>query len=147
MRRRLANREDGQAMVEFALVAPVLFLLVFGIIQLGYTFGRQLDLKSATRDGARRGAVSVDRTDAQQRVETTIRSKLALTKASEVTIIVSPPPPWMHGDRLRVRTIRTTSWASACGVATSAPSPSSAWSRGTSCSRASDQTRSGSRCR
>jgi len=91
-------------MVEFALVAPVLFLLVFGIIQLGYTFGRQLDLKSATRDGARRGAVSVDRTDAQQRVETTIRSKLALTKASEVTIIVSPPPPWMHGDRLRVRT-------------------------------------------
>lgn len=96
--------ERAQATAEFALVAPILFLVVFGIIQLGYTFGKQLDLKGATRDGARRGAVSMDRPDAVHRIENTVRSKLALTGDDDVHITVTPAPPWNHGDRITVRT-------------------------------------------
>lgn len=40
-------------MVEFALVAAPLFLILFGIIQLGYLFGGQNGLSNAAREAAR----------------------------------------------------------------------------------------------
>jgi Flp pilus assembly protein TadG len=43
-------------MVEFALVAPVFFLLLFAIIQLGLLFGAQNGLVDAVRDSTRRAA-------------------------------------------------------------------------------------------
>jgi hypothetical protein len=43
----------GQAMVEFALVAPVLFLLLFGIIEGGRFILYYETLNNATREGAR----------------------------------------------------------------------------------------------
>jgi Flp pilus assembly protein TadG len=45
--------EAGQAMTEFALVAPLLFLLLFGIIQFGLLFGAQTGMVSAVRNTAR----------------------------------------------------------------------------------------------
>jgi Flp pilus assembly protein TadG len=53
-RRRSASR--GQALVEFALVAPIFFLLVFSIIQLGLVFGAQNGLVDGVRSAARRAA-------------------------------------------------------------------------------------------
>src|SRR5258708_4336594 len=46
----------GQSMVEFALVAPIFFLLVFGIIQLGLVLASQNGLVDGVRDAARRAA-------------------------------------------------------------------------------------------
>ena len=45
-------------MVEFVLVAPILLLLVFGIIQFGILFNHYLTLTDAVRAGARQAAVS-----------------------------------------------------------------------------------------
>jgi Flp pilus assembly protein TadG len=50
------SRGRGQAMTEFALVAPIFFLLVFGIIELGILFGGQNGLVGATRELARYAA-------------------------------------------------------------------------------------------
>lgn len=50
------RRDGGQALSEFALVAPLFFLLAFGIIQLGLLFGGQNGLVSATRELARYAA-------------------------------------------------------------------------------------------
>ncbi len=59
MRRRLSTRnESGQAMVEFALVAPILFLILFAIIQFGIVFMNSVALTDAVRIGARKAAVS-----------------------------------------------------------------------------------------
>lgn len=49
--------ENGQAMVEFALVLPILLLLVFGIINFGWIFGSQLMADNAVREAARYTAV------------------------------------------------------------------------------------------
>src|SRR5829696_3847748 len=43
----------GQAMVEFALVAPVFFLLLFGVIEGGRFIFYYETLNNATREGAR----------------------------------------------------------------------------------------------
>jgi Flp pilus assembly protein TadG len=50
---RNRSRNRGQAMVEFALVAPIFFLLVFGIIELGIMFGGQNGLVASARELAR----------------------------------------------------------------------------------------------
>lgn len=50
--------ERGQAMVEFALVLPVLLLILFGIIQFGIAYNHYLTVTDAARVGARKAAVS-----------------------------------------------------------------------------------------
>ena len=52
----LKRREDGQALVEFALVAPIFLLILFGIIQLGLVFAGQNGLTNAVRETARYAA-------------------------------------------------------------------------------------------
>lgn len=52
----LRRRDRGQAMAEFAIVAPIFFLLVFSVIQLGIIFGAQNNLVNAARDAARKAA-------------------------------------------------------------------------------------------
>jgi Flp pilus assembly protein TadG len=60
MRNRKTDiRSDrGQTMVEFALVVPVLCLVIFGIIQCGILYNNYITLTDATRVGARKAAVS-----------------------------------------------------------------------------------------
>ena len=53
-----SRSESGQAMVEFAIVAPLLLVLVFGIIQFGIVFNHYMTLTDAVRAGARQAAVS-----------------------------------------------------------------------------------------
>jgi len=53
-RRAIANPSDrGQAVVEFALVVPVLFLAVFGLFDVGRLVYTNSALSQAAREGAR----------------------------------------------------------------------------------------------
>jgi Flp pilus assembly protein TadG len=61
MTRRRSNtlrRPAGQAMVEFALVAPMFFLLLFGIVEAGRFIFYYENLSHATREGARYAIVN-----------------------------------------------------------------------------------------
>ncbi|HXH96011.1 MAG TPA: TadE/TadG family type IV pilus assembly protein [Gaiellaceae bacterium] len=55
---RLWRSERGTALVEFALVAPILFLLVFGIVEFGRVLNAYNDLTQLSGQGARAAAVS-----------------------------------------------------------------------------------------
>lgn len=46
-------KETGQAMVEFALVLPILLLFIGGIIDFGWIFHNQLAANNASREAAR----------------------------------------------------------------------------------------------
>jgi Flp pilus assembly protein TadG len=54
--RRKRRRGSGQSLAEFAIAAPIFFLLVFGVIQLGLIFGTQNGLVNGVREAARRAA-------------------------------------------------------------------------------------------
>jgi Flp pilus assembly protein TadG len=56
---RRPNRQRGVALVEFALVAVLLFVLLFGIIGYAYMMSFQQSLTQAAAEGARAGAVAV----------------------------------------------------------------------------------------
>ncbi len=63
------HHESGQAVVEFAIVLPILLLLVMGIIQFGFILNGQITVTSAAREGARLAAVSDDDGLVKDRVE------------------------------------------------------------------------------
>ncbi|MBE6819606.1 MAG: pilus assembly protein [Ruminococcaceae bacterium] len=61
MKKRLRKKcrgEDGQAMVEFALILPIFLLILCGIIDFGWLFYNQLSLNNACREGARYAVVN-----------------------------------------------------------------------------------------
>lgn len=49
--------DGGTALVEFALLTPLFFLIVFGIIDFGSAYNQQHELRSAAREGARLASV------------------------------------------------------------------------------------------
>lgn len=51
----LRSEEKGQEMVEFAIVLPLLLLIVFGVMDLGRTFHASITIANAAREGARFG--------------------------------------------------------------------------------------------
>ena len=55
--KRHAQRDRGAAAVEFALLLPVLLLLVFGLIDFGRGLNAQVTLTQAAREGARADAL------------------------------------------------------------------------------------------
>jgi Flp pilus assembly protein TadG len=60
MRLRLRTNgrtEDGASAVEFALVVPILLLLLIGILNFGFVFAQQLSLNNAARQAARYAVV------------------------------------------------------------------------------------------
>ena len=52
-RNRSARDDSGAAAVEFALVLPILLVLVFGIVDFGRLYFTQITLTDAAREGAR----------------------------------------------------------------------------------------------
>ncbi|WP_036490990.1 MULTISPECIES: TadE/TadG family type IV pilus assembly protein [Nocardioides] len=58
--RRRHNAEEGAAALEFALVAPILLLLFFGIFNVGIVLTQQLSLSNSARQAARFAVVDVE---------------------------------------------------------------------------------------
>jgi Flp pilus assembly protein TadG len=77
----IAARERGAAAVEFALLLPVLLLLVFGIVDFGRALNAQITLTQAAREGVRLAALG------QPNVVS--RTQAAATGISPVTVTVT----------------------------------------------------------
>lgn len=57
LRKAFWRDEQGALIVEFALIVPILFFLVFGIVDFGRAYFTLNNLAAAVREGARYGAV------------------------------------------------------------------------------------------
>lgn len=65
---RLKKDEKGQSVVEFAILLPILLLLLMGIIQFGIIFSAQIALTNAAREGARAASVGKNEAEVKERV-------------------------------------------------------------------------------
>jgi Flp pilus assembly protein TadG len=96
---RLLHRlrdERGQAMVEFALVLPILMALLLGIIQFGIVFNNYITLTDATRAGARKAAVSRFDGDSGASAKLEVENSAQGLDQSKLapTISVTASPDW-----------------------------------------------------
>ena len=89
-RRQSSSSRRGAAAVEFALVAPLIFLFLFAIIEFGRGLMVVHALESAAREGCR-VAVRWDGTLAE--VQTTVDARLQTFGVSSHTITIDPNPP------------------------------------------------------
>lgn len=86
--RKQANREKGQSLVEFALLLPILVVIVFGIIEFGQLWMTVNILTGAAREGARVAAVTAP--DAGQ-VRNAVQSVLNGANINKASISISGP--------------------------------------------------------
>ena len=91
---------DGQTMAEFALVLPLLALLLFGVIQFGIAFNNYITLTDAVRAGARKGAVGRHLADPEASVVSQVRAAATDLKTSDLAIDVEST--WQPGEEVRV---------------------------------------------
>jgi Flp pilus assembly pilin Flp len=106
MSRQKITDERGQTMVEFALVAPVLCLLLFAIIQFGVLYSSYVTLTDATRAGARKAAVSRQEPAPEAVVEAAVRNSAGgLDKpctATDGLCVSVNTSAWKHGEDVTV---------------------------------------------
>lgn len=81
---RFLSSDEGVAAVEFALVAPVLIFMTFGIIESGLVYAADILLKNATYDAARTGRTGFI-TDGSTQDET-VRKKIL----SQAGVLMDP---------------------------------------------------------
>lgn len=58
MAERRAHGERGASLVEFALVLPLVLMLLFGIIEFAATYNNSISVRNGTREGARMAVVN-----------------------------------------------------------------------------------------
>ena len=98
---RQLRRERGQDLIEFALVLPILALLLFGIMEFGLIIFSYNTIGDAAREGARYGAVHCPSwsTTCNLADITTAAKKLTIgLNQASLTI----PPPVVSGGTVRV---------------------------------------------
>jgi Flp pilus assembly protein TadG len=97
------RKENGQTMTEFALILPILALLLFGVIQFGIVFNNYLTVTDAARAGARKGATSLygDGSPAAE-AEQAARDSAANLDDGELDVDVFASPAWEKGSDISV---------------------------------------------
>jgi Flp pilus assembly protein TadG len=62
------KRQKGASAVEFALIFPILIILVFGIFWVGIVYNNYIALTHAAREGVRLAAVAEDKTFIEEEI-------------------------------------------------------------------------------
>ena len=79
--------KKGQAMVEMALILPILLLLVFGMIDFGRVFNGYLVATAASREGAR---VAILSSGNDNSIETAVRAASSTLDQTKLTVTTTP---------------------------------------------------------
>jgi Flp pilus assembly protein TadG len=90
------RKRQGAAAVEFAIVAPLFFLMVFGMIEFGRAIMVQQVLTNASREGAR-VAVLDSPTPTATVVRNTVTTYLHNAGISGTTVTINPAEPTTAG--------------------------------------------------
>jgi hypothetical protein len=74
---RSGGKQRGAALVEMAIVIPLLMMIVFGIVNYGLLFKDNLTIQSAARSGARVGAQQASNASADWQIVRTVEAAVA----------------------------------------------------------------------
>jgi Flp pilus assembly protein TadG len=89
-------------MVEFALVVPLLLVVLFAVLQFGVVYNDYVTLTDATRAGARKAAVSRLAASPSGAAETAVRTSADGLTATKLNVFVTTAG-WEHGNDVTVR--------------------------------------------
>ena len=95
----------GQSLVEFAIVLPLLMLIVFGVLDLGRAFFALVTITNAAREGARFGVTNINLSDGmsiseRDQIEAATRDEIVAggTGIDRAEVDVIPSCPSLSGN-------------------------------------------------
>jgi Flp pilus assembly protein TadG len=91
------KKNKGQALVEFAIVIPLLMIFVMAIIEFGFMFNAYITISNASREAARLGAVGGNNAAIETRVDDVAQD----LNLAEITVNITPTTR-SRGDMLSV---------------------------------------------
>lgn len=103
------KREEGQSLVEFAILLPLLLLIVCGIMDFGWLFYNQLSVQNCCREGARLACVSsadIETGEIEEKVTNRVMESMPDNLRGRSTVIVeftNEDSPLMGDVRVTVR--------------------------------------------
>jgi Flp pilus assembly protein TadG len=90
--------ESGQSLVEFALIVPLLVLLLFGIVDFGRIFHAYLTIDHAGREAARAASIGKDDTQVKS---TAVTDAVGIGLTSD-RVVISPNGTRVSGNDVSV---------------------------------------------
>jgi Flp pilus assembly protein TadG len=112
------KKQRGVAVVEFALFAPLLMLLVIGIAQFGWMFSNYVMVANAASSGARYFASQRGTTNPYSSTQTQVGMSAALLTTSKLTIATSVNGAVCTSDSSCAADLTSAGGTSAVGTAT-----------------------------
>lgn len=99
------NTDQGQAVVEFAVILPVLLLILFAILQFGVVFNNYIQVTAAAREGARKAAVSrsLGTSSAENAATTAAKNAAPGLNQSNITVSFPNSPTFSQGSDVSVQ--------------------------------------------
>ena len=94
-----AGVQRGQTLIEFAFIAPIIFLFLFTIVDFGTAMDRRITIQHAVREGARYAAVNTDCAGIQA---ATAAQAQNIIEDTDVTVSYSTDPA-ERGDAVTVK--------------------------------------------
>ena len=85
-RTRRDRDQRGAVVVEFALIVPLLLLVVFGIFEFGYMLNRDTIISNASRDGARVASLNGTGAEIRSAITTELAASGIVTTPSKIKI-------------------------------------------------------------
>ena len=80
------KKKKGQALVEFAIILPILLMLVMGILQFAMILNAYLTILNASREGARTGIMGSSDTT----IQNTVVSTSPILNPQNLTVTILP---------------------------------------------------------
>jgi len=80
------KNQKGQALVEFAIILPIIMLLIMGIFQFGMMLNAYITIENASREGARAGIIG----SSDAGIETLIISTSPSLEPERLTVTITP---------------------------------------------------------
>ncbi len=80
------KNQNGQSLVEFALVIPLLLLILMGIIEFGLMFSSFITITNASREGARLASLGGSDAAIEERVELVAQN----INVSNISVTIEP---------------------------------------------------------
>ena len=87
--RHTLHGQDGQALVEIALLLPLVCLMLFGITEFGRAYQAYLALGHAAREGVRVGSLG----GSDSEIDTTVRNCASGLNTASIGVAISPTEP------------------------------------------------------
>jgi len=80
------KNEKGQSLVEFALVVPLVLMILMAVIEFGFMFNAYITISNASREGARLGALGND----NYAIETRVITVSPILDAANINVTITP---------------------------------------------------------